>query len=261
MNIYDILELIKIKIENLNPVPAEYLISRGNTNGFEELVPVIVEEIISEIGEKVELKSIVHYGKHFPDMELWLNGTRYGLELKSRNNGSWDVPGNSVFESVGDQDYEDIFLLFGSHKKGIPQIKIKYKHYWEATAGISVTHSPRFKINMNATESVFSTVEDYKNLQNMTEEDKVLFLQEYLRDNTYGLKWFIPPAPDTIKPTHLNSLSDKVKSQIVSEVLILFPQDLLKSKGNVYTRTTEHLLISYFYYSHSLRDFFSAGGQ
>lgn len=261
LNIYDVLELIKIKIEGLNPVPSRYLISRGNANGFEELVPEIVDEISSEIKEQATLKSVVHYGKNFPDMDLILDDVRYGLELKSRNNGSWDVPGNSVFESVSDQNYEEIFLLFGSHKKGIPQIKIKYRPYWEVTAGIAVTHSPRFKINMNATESVFETSEDYKKLQNMPEEEKIMFLQSHLRNNTTGLKWFVPPTPHTIKPINLNSMKLEVKAQVISEVLVLYPQDLLNQPRGIYRRSTEHVLVSHFYYRSSFRDFFSASGK
>jgi len=111
LNIDDVLELVKIKIEKLNPVPERYLVSRGNVNGFEELVPEIVDEIISETSGNINLESVVHYGKYFPDMDLILNGIRYGLELKSRNNGSWDVPGNSVFERVSDQNYEEIFKV------------------------------------------------------------------------------------------------------------------------------------------------------
>lgn len=110
MNIYDVLELIKIKIENLNPVPTEYLISRGNANGFEDLLPMIVDEVISELKDDIKLESVVHYGKNFPDMDLILNDVRYGVELESRNNGSWDVPGNSVFESVSEQNYTKSIL-------------------------------------------------------------------------------------------------------------------------------------------------------
>lgn len=261
MSIYDVLELVKIKIESLDPVPEQYLVSRGNVNGFEELVPLIVSEIIAEMGTDSKLEMVVHYGKNFPDMDLIIDGIRFGIELKSRNNGSWDVPGNSVFESVSDQEYEEIFLLFGSHKKGIPRMKVRYKHYWEVTSGISVTHSPRFKVNMNADESVFKSSADYKKLQSMEDEDKILFLQDYLKNNTSGLKWFVPAAPDTVKPLHLNALSDTVKNQVICETLILYPQDLLRPKGNSYTRTIEYLIVTHFYYSHSLRDFFSAGGQ
>lgn len=137
--------------------------------------------------------------------------------------------------------------MFGSHKKGVPQIKIKYRHYLEVTAGIAVTHSPRFKINMNTQESVFDSLEDYQKLQNMRDEEKIMFLQNYLRNKTSDLKWFVPPTPDTIKPSHLNTLSEEVKSQVISEVLILYPQDLLKPRGNNYTRTIEYLLVSLFY--------------
>jgi len=257
MTIYDVLEMIRVRIEALNPVPEEYLISRGNANGFEELVPRIVDRISQEVDE---LEFDVHYGHHFPDMDLVLNGVKYGLELKSRNNGAWDTNGNSVFESITDVAYEEMFILFGTHVKGIPRLKVKYKPYWQATTTINVTHSPRFKINMNSEESVFKSSEEYAKLREMTDKEKVSFLQSYLKQNTSGVKWFVPQEENALKPTNLNSMPQNVKSQMTAEVLILFPQDFIQLSAN-YNRSAEHLILNHFYYSSSFRDFFSAGGK
>ena len=257
MDILDVLELIKVRIEALNPVPEKFLISRGNANGFEELVPEIVDVLSKEI-EPLEFD--VHYGHHFPDMDLILHGKKYGLELKSRNNGSWDTNGNSVFESITDENYEEIYLLFGTHRKGTPRLQVKYRPYWQATAAITVTHSPRFKINMNATESVFESAAEYASLREMTEVEKIGFLQSYLKKNTAGAKWFVPQASGTVKPTPLNDLEPIAKAKVVCEAMIVYPQDLLRKSGK-YTRSHEYFLLTYFYYSGSIRDFFSAGGR
>ncbi len=257
MEIKEVLELIKKKIEAINPVPSKYLVSRGNNNGFEELVPEIAKEVSQEISD--DLGVIVHYGHHFPDMDLILNGRRYGIELKSRNNGSWDTNGNSVFESISDEEYEEIFVLFGSHIKGAAQIKVRYRPYWEVTSAITVTHSPRFKINMNTDNSVFKSEEEYSALRKMSEEEKVLFLQQYLKANTAGVKWFVPQQSG-IKPTSINLLEKDIQRKRIAEVLVIFPQDLIAQKSD-YNRSAEYLITTYYYYSSSFRDFFSAGGK
>jgi len=258
MTIIEVLELIKQKIEAYQPVPKEFL--KGGTE-FEHFVEMVVNDLEGEIKDSATISSILISGRNFPDMELMLNGVKYGIEIKSSSVGKWDVPGNSVFESFSQQDYEEIYLLFGSRQRNGTNFEVKYLPYWQATTTIAVTHSPRFIINMESTETIFKTATDYRLLKAKTNEEKVTFLQDYLRNTTRGTKWFTPPPAEAVKPINLNRLSDQIKSQIVSESLILFPQDLLKASGNDYTNTAEHLLISYFYYSHSLRDFFSAGGQ
>ena len=258
MNINDVLWMLQRKIEAINPVPEDFLVSKGNYNGFEKLVPLMLNEMVGQVVSDFAFE--INYGHHFPDIDLILNGERFGLELKSRNNGSWDTAGNSVFEKVSGEDYKEIFLFFGSHKKGAPQIKVKYRPYWETASAISVTHSPRFKINMDAKESVFASAEEYKKLQIMSDVDKITFLQNYLRDNTTGLKWFIPPEPDAVKPTAISALDKRSQQKVISEILILFPQDLLKPRSD-YSRSAEHLIMTYFYYSNSFRDFFSASGK
>ena len=142
-------------------------------------------------------------------------------------------------------------------------ILIRYDYYWKVTAAINVTHSPRFKINMNTTSSVFASADDYYNLRDKNEQEKVIFLQNYLKENTNGVKWFVPQdsSTDSIKPTSLNLLPTEIQEQIKAEVLVLFPQDLITSKRADYARASEFIITNHFYYSSSFRDFFSAGGK
>lgn len=263
MEVKDILELFKTNIEDLNPIDKKYLVSKGNQNGFEELVPEIAQKIKSEVNDVTVFDYTVHLGHHFPDMDLIVNQKRYGLELKSRNNGSWDTNGNSVFESITDEDYEEIFLLFGSKEPNRDHLLVKYDYYWNVTTAINVTHSPRFKINMNATSSVFANSEEYNKLREMDEKQKVIFLQTYLKKHTSGVKWFVPQSEssESVKPTSLNSLPLDLQNQVKAEVLVLFPQDLITSKKADYSRAHEFIISNYFYYSSSFRDFFSAGGK
>ena len=259
MNIEEILELLKNEIETINPVPKEYLVSSGNDNGFEKLVSLIAKKVELELNGIFE--SVLHYGHHFPDMDIIINNKRYGLELKSRNNGTWDTNGNSVFESISDETYEEIFLLFGSKIPKEDRFAVKYSPYWMVTSAISVTHSPRFKINMNTTESVFNSAIEYHQLREKTEIEKVIFLQNYLKQTTNGAKWFIPQDSESISPISLNSLATKKQNHIKAEIIVLYPQDLMRNGRADYSRSHEFLITNYFYYSSSFRDFFSAGGK
>ena len=263
MNIFDVLNLFKSKIEALNPIDKKYLISRGNQNGFEDLVPEIAEAIKIEIANPNIFDYKVHLGHHFPDMDLIVNGECFGLELKSRNNGSWDTNGNSVFESITDEDYQDILLLFGSKEPRKDHLLVRFDYYWKVTSAINVTHSPRFKINMDTTESVFKDAQEYHQLRDKTETEKVSFLQNYLKEHTTGTKWFVPQdsSSESIKPTSLNLLPQNIQNQVKAEVLVLFPQDLITSKKANYARAHEFIITNHFYFSSSFRDFFSAGGK
>lgn len=266
MSIIQLLDTIKFEIEKLDPVPKKFLISKGSHNGFEKLVPEILEYI--QNNKSFNFEYIQHYGHHFPDIDIKMNNQLYGIELKSRNNGAFDTNGNSVLESISTEKYDEIYIVFGSHNKkdNNPKIKVKYAPYWQATSSIVVTHSPRFKINMSGQDSVFESAEQYMLLRNKPEEEKVEFLQDYLRNNIEGTKWFTAKKQSEIKPVHIKSLNKTIKDRITCELLIIYPQDILdtiadeKPKAN-YNRSTEYLITQYFYYSTSLRDLFSAGGK
>lgn len=261
MNIENILDLLRLKIEAINPLEPKFLRSNGSDNGFEELVPLIIEEIISELPSQNVLIFEVHYGHHFPDMDLTFNGIKYGLELKYRKNGSWSTNGNSVLETITGEDYEEIYLLFGSKISNENRLLIKYAPYWQTTSNIKVTHSPRFTINMNdSNESVFVTKEDYDLLRKMDESEKISFIQHYLKENSIGAKWYTS-SNETVPPTQFNELTIEKKNQIKAELLILFPDDLLVGSSRTkYNRSAEYILDSYYIYNKSIRDLFSSGG-
>lgn len=261
MDIIDVLELIRQKIEAINPVEDKFLRSKGNDNGFEDLFPIIANEVANELAPQHILTIKEYLGHRFPDVDLFLNGLKYGIELKSRNNGSWTTNGNSVFESITGEGYEEIFIVFASQVPNEKRLLVKFAPYWQTLSNIKVTHSPRFTINMdNPTGAVFSSKEEYDSLRTMNEEGKIRFLQEYLKKNSIGAKWYIAPT-ETISPTKYSDLSSEQKNQLVVELLILFPDDLLIGGSHEkYTRSAEYLLETYYIYNKSFRDVFSAGG-
>lgn len=261
MNIIDVLDIICKKIESIIPIDDRFLRSKGNDNGFEELFPIVVKEVADNLFPQNVLQFTVHLGHHFPDVDLFLNGVKYGVELKYRGNGSWNTNGNSVFESITGEGYEEIYLIFGSKVPKEKRLLVKFAPYWQTTSSIKVTHSPRFTIDMqNLNESVFNSKKEYDFLRSMDETEKVRFVQEFLKENSGGAKWYTAPA-ETVPPTKFSALPSAKRNQIRAEILILFPDDLLHgSSHNKYTRSAEYLLEAYYVYNKSLRDLFSSGG-
>lgn len=247
------------KIEEKNPVDKKYLISAGNKNGFEDLVTDTITKWNLPSNVKVDFK----FGHHFPDIDVFIDNIKYGLELKSRNNGSWTTNGGSVFESVSDADYTDIYILFGSiNSKNDTHYSTKFNNYWKCTQEIKVTHKPRYYLNMEADTSIFSTAEEYASLRNMSEVEKNGYIYSKLKEAANKPQWYISEN-DNVLPTRLESSTYKRYS---AELMFLFPQDLLKSSNNEniqanYDRCASFLISSYFVYTTNIRDLFSSGGR
>lgn len=246
-------------------LPTKYLESHGNANGFERLMKeVIIEEFNQSIQELIpnrKIKLIPRFGHHFPDLDLHIDNEIYGIELKSRNNGSWITLGGSVIESISQDNYEEIYLLFASFnkKKGDTSYKVRYKPYWQAADAIKVTHSPRFDINLDSSQSVLNSNEDYKSLRNMKIEDKLNFIRHTLAQNATTATWYTNPEK-TVPPTIFSTLSKSQKDKLKAEILLLYPRDLLRQPRANYDRITNYLLSQYFIVNTSTRDMFTAGG-
>lgn len=228
-------------------------------NEFENLVNKVIKHNTEKFKKLFDVDVKAKFGHHFPDLEVLVNNSKYGIELKSRTNGTWSVSGGSVFESVSDKGYREIYVLFGSIEKNEEQYNVRFTPYWKAVESIKVTHKPRYFLNMNNSKSLFDSSSEYKKVREMTESMKNKYVQELLKKTTNKPQWYIADQ-QSVKPVLFNSLPTEKKNEIISELMILFPQDLLKHRSN-YENSTEYLITAYFYYSPSLRDIFTAGGK
>lgn len=260
-----ILDELSKEITAKKHLEPKYLESRGNANGFEELMKeVIIGEFNSTINHVIpnkNIKLIPRFGHHFPDLDLRINEKTYGIELKSRNNGSWTTLGGSVIESISKDNYEEIYLLFASFdkKKGETSYKVQYKPYWEAADAIKVTHSPRFNLNLNSSKSVFNSNDEYRALRNMTNENKLQFIRRTLANNATSATWYTNPDK-SLPPTIFSTLNKAQKDKLKVEVMFLYPEDLLHQPRARYDRITNYLLSQYFIVNTATRDMFTAGG-
>lgn len=267
-----LLNSLKENIQDRKGLEKKFTDSKGESNGFERLV---LEEL-----EKLQCSSIINHSfsfqyeakfkKHFPDIDIFINNIKYGIEVKSRqkdkNSSIWTTNGNSVIESITSQGYKEIYIFFGVCDNLTKSYEVRFDYYWKVISDIKVTHSPRFSINMNISteDQVFKSHDEYQKLRECTESDKVDFIRTYLQHNTVGNKWYTSNGLQEdirVSPLPLKLLDKNKRDLIISEVMIIYAHSLISSSKANYDEIAEYLIEEYFVFSSSLRDIFSAGGK
>jgi len=268
------LEKLTIQLEKLSYNGIKQVLEKyKNGNEFECLVRGVLsqnKELFGVSCEQDEDKSPIfgyrlNFGQKFPDIDVWINRKKFGLELKSTQNKTWKNKGGSVFEGKSSQDYENIYVLFGTRKNASPY-SVKYKQYWEVLERIEVTHSPRYLVNMDAKsdERIFESWYQYKDKRNTLkpdDKDSIYWIQTELMKNIQSRTWYLPE--DKIKPMEWSELELSQQDRIKQEVLILFPSDLIAStKRDKYKRANDYIMSAHFTYSTSAKDtIYATGGS
>ena len=197
----------------------------------------------------------------FPDV---IANKYFGVEVKMTTYDHWTSTGNSVLESSRIEDVERIYILFG---KFGGKLDIRYRLYQECLPEISVTHSPRYRINMNlpSGKSIFDKIGvDYDTLRN--DSNPIQKIKDYYRSRLKEGEelWWIDQDGDDkavspiIKP--FRGLSEREKENFVVEAMILFPEMFGNSSAK-FERAAAYLIAEHNSVSASLRDLFTAGGK
>jgi len=197
----------------------------------------------------------------FPDI---IANKYFGVEVKMTANDHWTSTGNSVLESSRIEDVERIYIVFG--KLG-GKVDVRYRLYQECLPEVSVTHSPRYRINMDLPigKSIFDKIGvDYDTLRK--DSNPIQKIKEYYRAKLKDgeeLWWIDQDSEDKavspiIKP--FRSLSDKEKENFIVEAMILFPE-MFSNSTTKFERAAAYLIAEYNAVSANLRDLFTAGGR
>lgn len=220
----------------------------------------IVCEKMQEASINTEFEgTIKQTGVHaFPDI---VASGYFGVEVKTTVKDQWTSTGNSVLETSRIEEVERIFIMFGK-LGGRPDVR--YRIYQECLPEISVTHSPRYKINMDLEtgKSIFDKMGvDYDELR--TGGDTIQQIKSYYRNQLKegeGL-WWIDEESESFSPVikQFRTLGQKDKERFKIDCMILLPE-LFKSRAN-YERAAAYMITEFGAVSTSLRDAFSAGGQ
>jgi hypothetical protein len=197
----------------------------------------------------------------FPDI---IANNYFGIEVKMTTSDHWTSTGNSILESSRVEDVKRIYIMFG---KFGGKFDVRYRLYQECLPEISVTHSPRYRINMDLPlgKSIFDKIGiDYDTLRK--DVNSIQKIKNYYRSQLKDGEelWWIDQDDDDksvspiIKP--YRSLSDKEKENFIVEAMILFPE-MFGNSNTKFERAAAYLIAEYNAVSANLRDLFTAGGQ
>ena len=202
-------------------------------------------------------------GSAFPDI---VANNYYGVEVKSTNKNHWRSIGSSILESTRIQSVERIFLTFG--KLGAP-VEFRSRPYEECLYGISVTHYPRYQIDMELGpgETIFDKMGvPYDTLRKMSNpvEPVSRYYKSQLRPGE-SLWWADTgniedeSAPPTVKLW--TALSPEMKETLTVLGYALFPEVLRSGSPKKYNRYALWLVTKQGVVNTNIRDSFSAGGK
>lgn len=202
-------------------------------------------------------------GAAFPDI---VANRFFGVEVKSTNKNHWKSIGSSILESTRNQNVERIFLTFG--KLGAP-ITFMSRPYEECLSGISVTHYPRYQIDMELAtgETIFDKMGiPYDTLRKM--ENPVAPVSQYYKQQLKpgeSLWWTADSnIEETIAPPTVRlwgTLSPEEKNYYTVQGYALFPEILSHSSTKKYQRYALWLATNCGVINTNIRDQFSAGGR
>ena len=197
----------------------------------------------------------------FPDI---VAGEAYGVEVKQTKEDRWSSTGSSIVESTRSKGIDRIYLLFGK-MGGNPEFKCR--PYEECMEDIAVTHSPRYRINMELEpgQTIFDKMkisyEELRKKEDIIEPVRVYYKKRAQEKSKKEMPWWIgSPTEDTATNINLrlwSAVSSKEANDLLAQVFILFPEVL----GSEFIQAALWLCTRHAILCHNVRDQFSAGGQ
>ena len=188
----------------------------------------------------------------------------FGVEVKMTIGDHWTSNGNSILESTRIEDVERIYIMFG---KFGGKLDIRYRLYQECLPEVSVTHSPRYRINMNLPlgKSIFDKIGvDYDTLRN--DSNPIQKIKDYYRSQLKDGEelWWIGQDDDDKEVSPIiksyKNLNNTEKENFILEAMIFFPE-MFGNSNTKFERAAAYLIAQYNAVSANLRDKFTAGGR
>lgn len=221
-------------------------------------------------------KGIKHTDKqHFPDI---VANKYFGVEVKSTKENHWKSIGSSIVESLREDYVKKVFLMFGKLPTNA-DCAFMCKPYEECLYDISITHSPRYQIDMETPkgETIFDKLgEEYDVFRNDPKKINIMrnYYRQYYKEKG-SMPWWIEDigdqeVTDPVKSYLYNTNGarfwndiedDNVKAFLLKSMYQLFPEVLKSSCQNKYKNASLWLCTRYGVINPSFRDIFSAAGQ
>lgn len=200
--------------------------------------------------------------REFPDI---VAAGFFGIEVKATKKDDWRSIGNSVLESSRVDTVEKIYMFFGK-LGGSPDIK--FRNYEDCLKGISVTHYPRYQIDMlmDETNSIFKKMGvEYDEIRKSSNPVSTIrsYYKQQMREGD-ALWWIGDDAEDmpALSPIikNFSSLDRDTKEEIKAKIFCYFPE-IFSETTKKYERIPAYLASQYGVVTANLRDNFTAGGQ
>jgi hypothetical protein len=232
----------------------------------EKLEWIVLEQmkkLASEFNFKAE--NIRHADKqHFPDI---ISENYFGVEVKATKEKSWQSTGSSITEGLREECVKKIFLMFGRLSE--PDIDFRCKPYEDCLCDVSVTHNPRYLINMDMSpndKTIFQKL-GIKYDKFRCDNNRIEIIRNYYREkcrqNGKEMPWWIGEEPYSNKIRNVGSIrlysavSKEEKDYLKLCGFILFPEVL----NSQYDKLALWLCSRHSIVNPSIRDMYSAGGQ
>lgn len=210
--------------------------------------------------------------QHFPDI---LTGDFFGVEVKSTIKNSWQSIGSSIVESLRQDDIEKVFLMFGKLSPG--NVDFRCKPYEDCMFDISVTHSPRYQIDMDIAkgQSIFSKMgveyDVFRKSPDQIDLVRKYYRNKYKSENLKRMPWWIgDDIESTLLPESLGSNMGMIRlfkdldlqacNYLKACIFVIFPEVLGRSPKK-YEKAALWLCSRHSIINSSFRDSFTASGQ
>lgn len=200
--------------------------------------------------------------RDFPDI---VAAGLFGIEVKATKKDDWTSIGNSVLESSRISTVERIYMFFG--KLG-GQPDVIYRNYEDCLKGISVTHYPRYQIDMKMDESnsIFQKMGvEYDEIRRSSNPVSAIrtYYKSQMREGD-ALWWIgddiedMPNLSPIIK--NFSTLDRNTRDDIMADIFAYIPE-VVQSGSKKYARVPAYLASQHGVVTANVRDNFTAGGQ
>lgn len=255
----DFMSKIEAELNNRANVDPIYFRSLSPTQ-LENISVSCMKEVAPSTPFRPEEIKLVS-GIAFPDI---VADTYYGVEVKSTQSDHWKSTGSSIIETTRNKKVESIYMLFGK-LGGKPEFRCR--PYEDCLYDITVTHSPRYLIDMNTDKNntIFAKMNtSYNKLR--TSKDSIAQVRRYYRDlikaeDRQAMPWWLDEIEDrsnSLIVRHITSISPEEKQRVIAQMYLLFPSCMIESN---YIEPAMWLVAYHKIVCHNMRDYFSAGGR
>lgn len=254
----EFVEKVRLQLEYISQTTPEVIAACRSGEDFEVCVRDAVATVLAETG----ITATIHYeqGSHvFPDIIVeFASGEKYGIEVKSSTSTgrSWKINGNSVLGSTK-EDVIDTYVMFGKTTPGHQAFRCK--RYEDCVADVAVTHSPRYRIDMDlAPGATFFDKSGMSYHQISSAEKPIELITDYFRSQGQHAWWLAESTPAAIRM--FSDISAEERKSLLGYCFAHFPE-VFSTSSNKFSRCAMWLAAEHSIVSSSLRDNFSAGGK